>query len=233
MTCSAHRSTETRFTATSPSLHNSVVGTGTLSWRSRWWVKGIARYQFSAPGSAPYVDDLAAEPVDVLAGHAAVAQPLVEAAAGLRRPAAPGSRGVWKAPMYQDENAWRLEKHRPAERRGVRHRDRGPGAHQLGSVRRDQPAGVGAPVVADEVHRPADGLDQRDDVAPRACPSCSRGAAAAGRRASSRAGRARRSAAPARAAAAPPRASRCCARGSRAAARPGRRRAAPRRGRRR
>ena len=85
------------------------------------------------------------------------------------------------------------------ERAGVGHGDGGQRAHEVGVVGGEQPGHVRAPVVADQVHRPADDVDQRDDVGDELGRPVGPAACAGGRAASSRAGRARGCAAPPRA----------------------------------
>ena len=109
---------------------------------ARWSASGIARYQFSAAGAARRTRR---SRVRKRATSSAVIPPLRSDLSnrppGFAR-AARAAAAVWKAPMYQDVKHLPAGEHRLAEGRRVRHRDRGPGAHQVGPVRRDQPAEV-------------------------------------------------------------------------------------------
>ena len=134
-----------------------------------------ARYQPSAAGSAPYVDDLAAEPGDLVGSmpRARAGQSSSGRRAG--RPAS-GSHGSWKKRMYQDEQP--LAGGHIARRKAT-----GCGTETAVSVRTrsgrrgDQPGDRRTPVVADQVHRTADRVDQRRDVGGQLVDACSRGAA--------------------------------------------------------
>ena len=217
--------------ATSPSLHTSVVGTPTFARAAR-----AAEREGAVPAERPRQravgDDLAAEAGDVVGRHARAPQAeLVGPPCG--RAASSGSHGSWWKSMYQLRSPC-------GEVTIARRNAAGCGTDTAVSVRtrsgrrRGQPPrDHGTPVVADDVHRTADRVDQRRDVARPACRPVVATPARPGAAASSRAGRARACAPPLRAAAAPLRASSSSAPGSRAAGPPAPRPAVPRRGRRR
>ena len=71
-------------------------------------VKGIARYQFSAPGSAPYSTISRRNRSTSSWVIPPLRSPLSNRPPGWAASCS-GRRGVWKTPMYQDENAWRVE----------------------------------------------------------------------------------------------------------------------------
>ncbi len=171
-------------------------------------------------------DDLAPEPGDLLVGHPDRAEHPVH------RPAAPTPRQLGQERQLEEEHVPGPQQlprapHRREVRRRVRHRDGGERAQQVRAARGDGPGHHGPPVVADQVHRGADPVEERLDVAgelgdpvvaPTARPRALGVAALVEGDRAQTAGVQQRER---------PAARRCRARGSRAAARRRRRRRAP------
>ncbi len=115
-------------------------------------------------GQGPVLDHLDPEPLHLLGRHAGVPQarskrPPRRLAVELGEPRDLEEADVPGLQPLAGGETGLEEGHR------VRHRDRGPAAQQVGPLRSDHPPDHRAPVVADEVHRGADVVDQRGDVA--------------------------------------------------------------------